>query len=629
MVFSCRVPRLLLSSLLLSAVLVPKLQADEQAKRTVVPVLINLIGDTYVSADDMKAMIAEANKIYKQAGIKLKFNPSTDVNWIMNDGGNNDSKITKDEEAKLDAKATKELREHTDYAKNGLKICIADEIRNDPGTLGLAGHDPSIPVVYIKTPQKTSGSVSQAEKEKAGRTITHEASHVFTLSRGHLVDDKDDSDSSNDVKADSNGHTTVPNNLMNAYEGSNNKELTPEQIAELHKGLKKQDLTPWYCLWPETEYEYYDASVAVNPAATSLVTAGISHDFESNELHMQIAYTGQLSPTDELHTAMYFDADCNPATGRSVMLYDGTILEGIDRTFDVNVMGDPEAGGVLVGEMLDELGNPMGVPLQLELEHVPRFVDNEGTPDETSVVYDSVRATIDPAMIALGGPDYQAWVATDDPSTPAGVGDFFPNMINGSLLPSIGGPELVLLSPAEALPGEMVSIDGLNFYPDDPNILIELDDMELGIVASDATGYFHFEFEMPMDLPDDWYFITASAADPADPTGGLGTQYAFETIDLLPLLPGDANGDGRVDGSDVTILAGNWQYGVGAPEPDATWSMGDFNGDGMVDGSDVTILAGNWQAGVYAASAVPEPSTLVSLLILLTLSTVARFARWR
>ena len=37
-------------------------------------------------------------------------------------------------------------------------------------------------------------------------------------------------------------------------------------------------------------------------------------------------------------------------------------------------------------------------------------------------------------------------------------------------------------------------------------------------------------------------------------------------------IPGDANGDGKVDGSDVTILAGNWQYGVTAatasvPEP--------------------------------------------------------------
>lgn len=60
---------------------------------------------------------------------------------------------------------------------------------------------------------------------------------------------------------------------------------------------------------------------------------------------------------------------------------------------------------------------------------------------------------------------------------------------------------------------------------------------------------------------------------------------------------GDANCDGKVDGSDVTILANNWQVGVNDGQT-ALWSMGDFNGDGKVDGSDVTILASNWQAGV-------------------------------
>ena len=79
-------------------------------------------------------------------------------------------------------------------------------------------------------------------------------------------------------------------------------------------------------------------------------------------------------------------------------------------------------------------------------------------------------------------------------------------------------------------------------------------------------------------------------------------------------LAGDANGDGKVDGSDVTILAGNWQAGVDG-SGGVTWDMGDFNGDGKVDGSDVTILAGNWQAGVTVATAsVPEPGTIALLL---------------
>ena len=79
-------------------------------------------------------------------------------------------------------------------------------------------------------------------------------------------------------------------------------------------------------------------------------------------------------------------------------------------------------------------------------------------------------------------------------------------------------------------------------------------------------------------------------------------------------IPGDANKDGKVDGSDVTILAGNWQKGV-SDGLTASWEEGDFNGDGKVDGSDVTILAGNWQAGVNSATAsVPEPSAILLIL---------------
>ena len=91
-------------------------------------------------------------------------------------------------------------------------------------------------------------------------------------------------------------------------------------------------------------------------------------------------------------------------------------------------------------------------------------------------------------------------------------------------------------------------------------------------------------------------------------------QAIYDAAPVVEKVAGDANNDGKVDGSDVTILAGNWQAGVGGVGG-ATWDMGDFNGDGAVDGSDVTILAGNWQYGVTTDAAfVPEPSMITMLL---------------
>ena len=57
---------------------------------------------------------------------------------------------------------------------------------------------------------------------------------------------------------------------------------------------------------------------------------------------------------------------------------------------------------------------------------------------------------------------------------------------------------------------------------------------------------------------------------------------------VIVAIPGDANGDGKVDGSDLFILLQAW--GTSPPsDPRA-----DFNNDGKVDGSDFFILLQNW-----------------------------------
>ena len=163
-----------------------------------------------------------------------------------------------------------------------------------------------------------------------------------------------------------------------------------------------------------------------------------------------------------------------------------------------------------------------------------------------------------------------------------------------------------------------------------------------GVVS--GSGYHDYElyYDATTGLVDFWVDDTAEIIDLQVRTSdlftgdyvewgsidspGVGEGYwesvEFEVSPEIPDtpvvpddIPGDANKDGKVDGSDVTILAGNWQVGVDGTV-EATWEMGDFNGDKKVDGSDVTILAGNWQYGVNAeAAAVPEPATLVLIVM--------------
>jgi beta-glucanase (GH16 family) len=83
---------------------------------------------------------------------------------------------------------------------------------------------------------------------------------------------------------------------------------------------------------------------------------------------------------------------------------------------------------------------------------------------------------------------------------------------------------------------------------------------------------------------------------PGEPNASTVLPQSFQ-IDYLRVydpaaqtpLPGDADADGKVDLSDLAIVATNW----GTPSG-ATWAGGDFTGDGKVDLADLGILASNW-----------------------------------
>ncbi len=84
------------------------------------------------------------------------------------------------------------------------------------------------------------------------------------------------------------------------------------------------------------------------------------------------------------------------------------------------------------------------------------------------------------------------------------------------------------------------------------------------------------------------------------------------TTVVIPVIPGDVNGNGWVAGEDLGTVIAYWgQTGLGR-------EYGDLNGNGTVDGGDYTEVLSYWGTGTQPTEppgAIPEPTTLALLAI--------------
>lgn len=126
-----------------------------------------------------------------------------------------------------------------------------------------------------------------------------------------------------------------------------------------------------------------------------------------------------------------------------------------------------------------------------------------------------------------------------------------------------------------------------------PTTTIELStagpDGPWAIIADGVPSNGRHQWRLPGDLPstDEAYLrFTFNAEQPVQAV----TPQAFTIIgDTQPQTPGDLNGDGVVDVSDLLILLAAW-----GPCPRSGDCTADINGDGSVDVSDLLILLANW-----------------------------------
>lgn len=89
--------------------------------------------------------------------------------------------------------------------------------------------------------------------------------------------------------------------------------------------------------------------------------------------------------------------------------------------------------------------------------------------------------------------------------------------------------------------------------------------------------------------------------------GYLSVRTLVNTEPILKLtvsgfLPGDVNGDGKVNTEDLILLGKTFGLSRGDPNFDA---RADFNEDGIVDGMDLIILCMNWGATLGSEGATP------------------------
>lgn len=92
---------------------------------------------------------------------------------------------------------------------------------------------------------------------------------------------------------------------------------------------------------------------------------------------------------------------------------------------------------------------------------------------------------------------------------------------------------------------------------------------------------------------------------------GSGSQILVKVDSLVaPTIPGDFNGDGNVDATDLTAWKNNYPIAAGAAV-----AQGDANNDAAVDGADFLVWQRNFTGSPGGIATIPEPAAGLLLMV--------------
>lgn len=302
-----------------------------------------------------------------------------------------------------------------------------------------------------------------------------------------------------------------------------------------------------------------------------------------------------------------------------------TTAEGLDRL--TSLLDRTEATIVLLMEGTNDISSHISEETTLfDLDEMADRVENEGLEAVSATVLPRAPGTqADPGNLLTtslcAGIRREAWRSgrrlVDPQEVFIEVPDYFDTIYGDSLHPNGLGYDLLagvffdLLvgdDTAPPAPGEISPEPGANDVDPDDSVVVELFDFGAGIdlaevelqidgeavetqvVGSSRRAILQYEGGLPSGSK---VAIGVLASDLATPANTLDRIVArVETLGTPPRpLRGDIDGDGRVDGDDLVILA----RAFGSSPDDARYlDDADLDDDGTVDGDDLAVLASNF-----------------------------------